>query len=352
VVGDNLAALDSWQTAWLPRRETATEAAVLVLSRDEVEAVLDLDQLVDAVAAAMVDLSQGRAHVPTRNAAYVVEREGMLAAMPAFLPSAGALTTKLVSLFPQNTDRPTHHAIIACFDPETGVPTALMDGAYITATRTAAGSALATKLLARNGSAVASVIGTGVQGRAHARALSRLPGIEVILVAGRDPEKVAALRDQLSEAGIRAEAVTIEDAVRSADVVCASTHADQPVVLRNRLRPGTHVNSVGYNVAGAGEVDTDTVRDSIVVVESRAAVLAPPPSGPIEIYRAVEAGIIKPDHIHAELGELVAGDRPGRTDDSQLTLYKSVGVAVQDAAAAALVLDCARRQGVGREIDL
>jgi ornithine cyclodeaminase/alanine dehydrogenase-like protein (mu-crystallin family) len=326
---------------------------VLVLSRADVEAVLDLDRLVDAVAAAMVDLSQDRANVPTRIAAFVAERQGLLAAMPAFLPSAGALVTKLVSLFPQNTDRPTHHAIIACFDPDTGAPAALMDGAYITATRTAAGSALATKLLARPDSAVVSVIGTGVQGHAHARALSRLPGIEVIQVAGRDPEKVAALRDQLSEAGIRAEAVaSIEDAVRSADVVCASTHADEPVVRRGWLRPGAHVNSVGYNMAGAGEVDADTVRDSVVVVESRAAVLAPPPSGAIEIHLAVEAGIIKADHIHAELGELVAGDRPGRTDATQLTLYKSVGVAVQDAAAAALVLEEARRRGVGRDIDI
>jgi len=301
----------------------------------------------------MVDLSRGRADVPSRIAAFVAERQGFLAAMPAFLPSAEALTTKLVSLFPQNTDRPTHHAIIACFDPETGVPTALMDGAYITATRTAAGSALATKLLARSGSAVVSVIGTGVQGRSHARALSRLPGIEVIQLAGRHPEKVGALADELSEAGIRAEAVaSIEDAVRSADVVCASTHADEPVVRREWLRPGTHVNSVGYNMAGAGEVDADTIRDSIVVVESRPAVLAPPPSGAIEIHRAVEAGVIKPDHIHAELGELVAGDLPGRTDATQLTLYKSVGVAVQDAAAAALVLEEARRRGVGRQIDL
>ena len=326
---------------------------MLVLSRADVEALLDLDQLVDAVASAMVDLSQGRAHVPTRNAAYVAERDGWLAAMPAFLPSAGALTTKLVSLFPQNTDRPTHHAIIACFDPDTGAPTALLDGGYITATRTAAASALATKLLARPGSAIVSVIGTGVQGRAHARALSRLPGVELIQVAGRDPEKIRSLLDELSEGGIRAEAVTsVEEAVRSADVVCASTHADQPVVRRGWLQPGTHINSVGYNTAGAGEVDSDTVRDSVLVVESRAAVLAPPPSGAIEIQRAIDAGIIKPEHIHAELGELVAGDRPGRSDETQLTLYKSVGVAVQDAAAAALVLESARQRGVGLRIDL
>jgi alanine dehydrogenase len=326
---------------------------VLVLSRAEVETVLDLDRLVDAVAAAMVDLSHGRADVPTRIAAFVADRDGLLAAMPAFLPSAGALTTKLVSLFPHNTDCPTHHAVIACFDPDTGAPTALMDGAHITATKTAAGSALATKLLARPGSAVVSVIGTGVQARAHARALIRLPGIELIQVAGREVGKLEALRNELSEGGIRTEVVaSIEDAVRTADVVCASTHAAEPVVRREWLRPGTHVNSVGYNMAGAGEVDGNTLRDSLVVVESRAAVLAPPPSGAVEIHRAVEAGIIKPEHIHAELGELVAGDRPGRTGEDALTLYKSVGVAVQDAAAAALVLEGARQQGIGHDIDL
>lgn len=326
---------------------------MLVLSREDIEAVLDPDRLVDALAAAMADLSLGRADVPTRIATFVDERQGLLAAMPAYLPSAGALTTKLVSLFPQNTDLPTHHAVIACFDPETGVPVALIDGTSITAARTAAGSALATKLLSRTGSSVVSVLGTGVQGRAHAIAHHRLPGVEVIQVAGRDTAKTAALVEELSGAGIRAEAVaSIEDAVRSADVVCAATHAAEPVVRRVWLRPGTHVNSVGYNITGAGEVDTDTVRDSVVVVESRDAALAPPPSGAVELHRAINAGAIRPDHIHAEVGELVAGKRPGRIDETQLTLYKSVGVAVQDAAAAALVLEAARRHGIGHDVAL
>lgn len=326
---------------------------MLVLSRADVEAVLDLDRLVEAVAAAMVDLSQGRASVPARVAAMVADRQALLGVMPAFLPSAGALTTKLVSLFPENTDRPTHQAIICCFDPETGTPVALMDGTHITATRTAAGSALATTLLARSGSRVVSMIGTGVQARTHARALSRLSGVEVIQLAGRDDKKVAALSDELHESGILAQPVTsIEDAVRSADVVCATTHADEPVVRREWLRPGTHINAVGYNPVGTGEVDIETIRDALVVVESREAVLAPPPSGAIELHRAIEAEAIGRDHIHAELGELVAGDRPGRTDDDQLTVYKSVGVAVQDAAAAALVLESARHRGIGTHIDL
>ncbi len=288
-----------------------------------------------------------------RVAASIADRHAMLAAMPAFLPSAGALTTKLVSLFPDNYDRPTHQAVIVCFDSDTGTPLALMDGTYITATRTAAGSALATRLLARTGSAVVAVIGTGVQARTHARALSRLHGVEAVVIAGRDHAKAAALTDELVDSGVPANAVaSIEQAVRSADIVCAATHADEPVVRREWLRPGTHVNSVGYNTAGAGELDTDTLRDALVVVESRAAALAPPPSGAVELRRAIEARAITTEHIHAELGELAAGDRQGRTDDRQLTVYKSVGVAVQDAAAAALVLAAARQRGAGSQVDI
>lgn len=183
--------------------------------------------------------------MPPRLAASIPERSEILAAMPAFLPATGALTVKLVSVFPENTDRPTHQAVICCFDPATGTPIALIDGTYVTDARTAAGSALATKLLARAESAVVAVIGTGVQALAHIRALSRLPGIEEFLVAGRDSARVAALVDKVTGSGITARAVaSIEEAVRSAAVVCATTHSDEPVLRRQWLRPGTHVNSV------------------------------------------------------------------------------------------------------------
>jgi ornithine cyclodeaminase len=326
---------------------------MLVLTASDVAALLDLDSLVDAVEAAMIDLSAGRTSMPPRVAAHVTDHDGLLAAMPAFLPSAGALTTKLVSVFPENTDRPTHQALICCFDPETGSPLAIMDGTYVTATRTAAGSALATRLLARADAEVVAIIGTGVQARAHARALSRLPNLKLLRVAGRDPSKVGSMVAELAELGVPAEAApSMEDAVRSADVVSAATHAGQPVVLRGWLRPGAHVNSVGYNTAGTGEVDTDTVRDALVVVESRATALAAPPAGAVELRRAIESGVIAADHVHAEIGELAAGHAEGRRDDRQVTLYKSVGVAVQDAAAAALVLAAAHRRGLGTDLDM
>jgi ornithine cyclodeaminase len=326
---------------------------VLVLSRSEVERLLDLDSLREAVAKAMADLSAGRASMPARIAALVPERDALLAAMPAYLPSSGALTTKLVSLFPRNTDRPTHQAVIVVFDPDNGSPLALMDGEAITAARTAAASALATDLLARRDSRRLVVIGTGVQARAHLRAVSRVRRFGSISITGRDAAKAEALAreesgPELGKVGVYAQ---IERGVREADVICACTHSADPVVRRDWLRPGTHVNSVGYNTAGR-EVDGATFRDALLVVESRGATLAPPPAGSNDIAMAIAEGAITREHVHAELGELVSGARPGRADPAQITLYKSVGVAVQDAAAAAMVLDAARKAGVGRTIDL
>ena len=325
---------------------------MLVLDKREVESLLDPDALRAAVAAALADLSAGRASMPTRIAALVAEKDALLAAMPAYLPSAGALTTKLVSLFPRNTDRPTHQAVILAFDPLTGTPAALMDGEAITAARTAAGSALATDLLARQDVATLAVLGAGVQARAHLRALPRVRRFREIIVGARDTSKASALaREIASEAGVSVRVASFSDAVRAADVVCACTHSAEPVVRRQWLRPGTHVNSVGYNTAGR-EVDGEIVAASLVVVESRAAALAPPPGGSNDLLWPIRDGLITAAHVQAELGELVSRSRPGRADATQLTLYKSVGVAVEDAAAAALVLRLARERGVGKMIEL
>jgi len=326
---------------------------VLILSRGDVESLLDADLLRDAVAAALADLSAGRASMPTRIAAMVSERDGLLAAMPAYLPTAGALTTKLVSLFPRNTDRPTHQAVIVAFDAATGTPIALLDGEAITAARTAAASALATDLLARQKVHRLVVIGTGVQARAHLKAVSRVRSFGSVHVVGRDLEKAKALAEEFGGNNDRevSASATLEQAVREADVVCACTHAAEPVVRREWLKDGTHVNSVGYNTAGR-EVDEGTVADALLVVESRSAVLAAPPSGSNEINWPIRDGRITKDHIHAELGELVAHTRPGRANDQQITLYKSVGVAVEDAAATALVLKLAKERGIGRQIEI
>jgi alanine dehydrogenase len=330
-------------------------ARMLVLSRAEVAALLDLDALIDALAPAMAELSAGRACAPLRVAAAVPDREGLLLAMPARVPASRALSAKLVTLFPQNagTPVPTHQALIAVFDPDSGAPLALLDGTEITAARTGACSALSARLLAREDARVLAVLGTGVQARSHARAMARVRPLAELRVAGREPAKARALASELAgelRMPVRA-AASFEEALASADIACATTHASQPVVRRAWLTPGVHLTSVGYNPAGR-ELDDETVADALVCVESRSAVLAPVPAGSNDLIEPIRAGVIGEDHIHAELGELVLGARPGRTSADQITLYKSVGVAVQDAVAAAIVLDAARTRDVGREVEL
>ena len=327
---------------------------MLVLSRTDVEAVLDLDALRGALRPAMQDVSSGRASMPARIAA-TVPSHGLLAAMPAYVPTGGGLMTKLVSLFPGNagTSLPTHQAVVIVFDTESGEPLALLDGTSITTLRTAAGSALSAELLSRPDARTMAVLGTGVQARAHAEAMMRVRPIQQIRVAGRDRDRAGSLASALQETlGVEARAFdTYGEACADADLVCAATHSPVPVVDRTFLKPGVHVMSVGYNTDGR-EVDSATVADALVVVESVAAVLAPPPAGCNDLRLPIEEGVIEPRHIHTEIGELLLGTKAGRTSPDQITLYKSVGVAAQDAAAADLVLTAARQQGVGFEIDL
>ncbi|MGZ4315860.1 MAG: ornithine cyclodeaminase family protein [Gaiellaceae bacterium] len=312
---------------------------MIVLSQDDVRELLDLDELVDALAAAHVELSAGEASMPPRIAAFA-QHDGLLGVMPAYLPSAG-LACKLVTLFPQNRDRHTHQALICLFDEENGTPVALMDGTYITATRTAAGSALATRLLAREDARVLAILGAGVQAHAHAKALGRVREFTEIRVASRDRANAEQLAEEIGGKAV----ASWEEALRGADVVAATTHSAEPIVQHEWLSPGVHVNSVGANPSGRGEVDAATIAEALVAVESRESTLAPPPAGAPEFLEGDHGDVV-------ELGELVSGRRAGRTSPEQITLYKSVGVAVQDAAAAALVLAAARERSVGHEIEL
>jgi alanine dehydrogenase len=306
-----------------------------VLSRADVERALDPDALVEALADAFAALSAGRASMPPRTGVEV-PGHGSVLLMGAHAHGAGTVTAKLVSLFPGHD--PAHQAVIVVFDAATGTPVALMDGDAITAARTAAGSRLATRLLARPDATILAVVGTGVQGEAHLRALLRERDWAEVRIAGRRPEAARALAERL---GVTA-AESIGAAVRGAGVVCVATPATEPVLRREWLAAGAHVNSVGYTTQGR-ELDEATVRDALVVVESRESALAPPPSG---------SGDLGGAEVHAELGEIVAGTRPGRDGPDELTLYKSVGVGVEDDAAAALALRGAEERELGTVVEL
>jgi ornithine cyclodeaminase len=329
---------------------------VLVLDRADVEGLLDRDALIEAVAAGLAELSAGTASIPPRVAAAVAENDGLLAAMPGYLPGQGVLGAKLVGVFPGNAGRgrPTHQAVVILFDPATGAPEALLDGTLLTAERTAAASAVATRHLADPAAEVLAILGTGVQARTHALTVTRVcPALTGVRIAGRSRAHAEALAEELGPLlSVPVTAVaTFADALAGAGVVCAATHSPDPVVRWEWLSAGVHVNSVGFHVEGR-EVDAATVAGSFVVVESRASALAPVPAGANDLLWPLRDGLIGPEHIRAELGELVLGVAEGRSSPGQLTLYKSVGVAAEDLAAARLVVDAARVGGVGRSVDL
>jgi alanine dehydrogenase len=298
---------------------------------------LDPDALIDAMAVAMADLSAGRASSPPRIGARGTK--GLLATMPAHVPSLNVLAAKLLTVYPDNAaaGHPVHQALITTFDPATGSPTALMDGDVITAWRTAAGSALSTRLLARPDAAVLAVLGTGPQAHAHARLVTRVRDFTEIRVGGRDPRKVASLvADLAATADLVATPCTINEAIDGADVICAATSTIEPIIRTDGIGDGAHIASVGYIPYGR-EVDAGLYADALVAVEHRATALTPYPVGSNDLVEAVATGVLDPETV-VELGELVAGSRKGRVRDRQRTLYKSVGIAVQDAAAAAVVL--------------
>jgi ornithine cyclodeaminase/alanine dehydrogenase-like protein (mu-crystallin family) len=302
-----------------------------------VESALDVDALLEALERAFVEVSSGRASFPTRIAASTPA--GFLGAMAAYVN--GTLASKLVSVFAGNQERglPSHQALVALFDAEDGRPLAVMDGTHITAIRTAAASAVATRALARDDASVLAVLGAGVQGRAHLAVVSRVRDFGEIRVASRTREHA-----EEAAAALGADvAASFEEAVRGAHVVCLCTDAPEPVIAREWLGPGAHVTSVGYSERG-GELGADVVRAGLLVVESRIA-LEPPPAGAAEL-QGLEPGDV------VELGEILGGTHPGRTSDEEITVYKSMGHAAEDAAAARLVYDRARTEGRGTSIDL
>ena len=300
------------------------------LGDDDVRAALDLDELADALTTALVALSNGATSVPPHVGAFAVD--GLLGAMPGFVPGLG-LGAKLVTVFPGNGRRslPTHQAVIASFDPDTGSPIALLDGTYITAVRTAMTSALAARALARLGSVVLAIVGSGVQARAHVDAFTHLFTLGEVRIAARDRAKA----EDVAATHVKAHAVdAIEQAVRGADIVCCCTDARDPVVEDEWIADGTHVGSVGTG----HELTPATIERGFLVVES-AASFQPPPAGAVELQGRDPA-------TATELGT-VLGRRAGRPSTAAVTVFKSTGHAVEDIAATSIVVRHALALGLG-----
>lgn len=313
---------------------------MLYLSRADVERLLDVDAMLGALARALIVFSSGVTSVPPRAGARVGDR-GILGAMPGYVPGI-ALEVKLVSVFPANHGLgiPSHQGLIAVFDEDTGTPLVLMDGAYITAMRTGGTAAVAARALAREDAAVLAILGAGVQGRSHLETFPRVRDFKEIRVVSRDRAKATALAALHPLATV---ADSFEAAVRGADVVACCTDAREPVLSRAWLKPGVHVSSVGGTFGP--EVDQQTIAAARVFVEWRGAVTSPPPAGAVELQG------LDPQAV-TEVGEVLADTRPGRRSSDEITLYKSTGHAVEDAATARLVYDRARAEGAGTLLPL
>lgn len=287
------------------------------LDEEQVRALLRMEDLIPAMREALRDLSAGKVRQPLRQVLPVAEHGGFFGVMPA--GRSGALGAKLVTFYPNNEGIPTHHAMILLFRPETGEPLVTMDGRLITEMRTAAVSAVATDLLARRETGVLALLGSGVQARSHLEALRIVRRFsEVRVWSPRRAEQFAA------EHGVSA-VTSAEEAVRGADVVVVATAATTPVLQGAWLSPGAHVNAVGATRPDWRELDDDLLGKARLYVESREA--ATKESGDV-----IAAG-----KVFAELGEVIAGSKPGRELADEITLYKSVGVAVEDIVAADLV---------------
>jgi alanine dehydrogenase len=325
----------------------------VLLSEKDVRAVLSMDDLIDTMASALVQFSTGKVRQPLRTVVAVEPKPagaggGFYGIMPAFMPQPAALGTKLVTIYESNAARalPTHLATIVLLDPETGELLAILDGRYITEARTAAVSAVSARHLARPDARVLAIVGSGVQARSHIEALIRVQRFEEIRVWGRDPARLFSLvEEMLPRVGTRLVPVeTVRDAVRDAGIVALVTAARQPIVQREWISPGAHICAVGACRPDQREMDTALVRDARVFVDSRTGALAE--AGDVVI--PINEGAFAASHIVAELGEVVAGRVQGRRNVDEITIFKSLGMAVEDVAAARLAWERASERGLGR----
>lgn len=320
----------------------------LLLTEKDVRAVLSMDDLIAAMEAALDQFSGGGVRQPLRSIVEVGGGHAFYGVMPACMRQPPALGTKLVSVYHTNAalGLPSHLATIVLHDPETGALQAVMDGRYITEARTAAVSAASAKHLAGPGARILAVLGSGVQARSHIEALTRVRAFDEVRVWGRDANRARALVDEMST-GVNGR-MTVADsphtAAEGADVIALVTASREPVLTRAAVSEGAHVCAVGACRPDQREMDSALVRDARVFVDSRVGALAE--AGDIVI--PIREGAIDASHIAGELGDVFGGRTPGRRNAAEITIFKSLGMAVEDVAAARLAFERASERGLGR----
>jgi ornithine cyclodeaminase/alanine dehydrogenase-like protein (mu-crystallin family) len=303
-----------------------------------VRAALTYDDAIEAVRAAMIALSDGQARQLLRS--FIPLENRIFAQMPAALSVTGYFGAKLISVFYDATGQRLHKGVVVLFDGESGEPVCTADAEEITHIRTGAASAVATDALARTDAHVLAMLGAGGQAESHIKAISKVRRLSQILVWSRNAEKAEAFAsDMARETGLDVRAApTARDAVTGADIVCTVTAASEPILEYAWLKPGTHVNAVGSSGPGPVEIDQELVVKSRFIADHREHVLV----HGAEFLRAKAAGAVTDAHVVAEIGDVLSGAKPGRTSRDEITVYKSLGHAVQDLAATAWVYERAR----------
>jgi ornithine cyclodeaminase/alanine dehydrogenase-like protein (mu-crystallin family) len=325
---------------------------LLFLSAAEVRRALPMREAVEVMKGAFAALSAGQAVVPLRAHVEVPEHEGELLLMPCYQPAPASLSLKAVTVFDGNPARglPRIQALVTLYDGSTGQPLAIMEGASLTALRTGAASGAATDLLARREASTVAILGAGAQGRTQLEAVCAVRTIRRVWVFDPNPPAAEAYAREMSAAtGVTVVATTsAAEAVRQADIICAATSARSPVFADSDLKAGVHLNGVGSYHPAVQEVPAETVLRARVVVDHRESALAE--AG--DLLVPIQQGRYSAERIAAELGEIVSGRKPGRADESEITFFKSVGVAIQDLAAASRILTHARQLGLGTSVKL
>jgi ornithine cyclodeaminase len=335
---------------------------VRILSHRDVLAALPPAACAGAMAAALAEHARGGSYLPLRSVMIPPDAAGFMGLMPGWRGAHGgmaaAFAIKAVCIMPGNPARglDAHQGTVTLFDGQTGEPTAILDAAAITQVRTAAVTAVATAALARKDARTLAILGAGTQGKAHLRALAGVRDFDRIRVFAPTAAHARELAEQAGLTGLAglagaqvSVAATAEAAVTGADVVVTATSSREPVLRRDWLAPGAHVNAVGASSPQSRELDTATVAASALFCDSRESLR----NEAREFRLAIDEGLITgEEHVRAELGEVLAGAAPGRRDDSELTLFRSLGLAIEDLAAAQLAVAEAAEQGLGTEVEL
>jgi ornithine cyclodeaminase/alanine dehydrogenase-like protein (mu-crystallin family) len=303
------------------------------IDREEVARRLTYERCIPIVRDAMIAFSSGQSKQLLRSVIPLSDGR-LFGVMPGAMGGDGPFGAKLISVFQDNFAKgiQSHQGLVILFDPDSGAPVCVADAGEITAIRTAAASAVATGALARKDARRLAILGYGEQAETHARAIGKVRDIESIVVWGRSPDRANAFAARMqAELGVPVStAVSVEEAVRDADIVCTVTAAAEPILKGAWVRPGTHLNLVGSGFAGPAEVDNDLVARSRFIADSREGVL----NQGAEFLRAKRAGLVGDDHIVAEIGQVLAGEIEGRRSAEEITVYKSLGHVVQDLASA------------------